>query len=45
MVQYGWLLLIEAALAIIVSYTIVQGNKIISVVIDDMLAGKRNFIC
>lgn len=41
MVQYGWLLLIEAVLAIIVSYTIVQGNKIISVVIDDMLAGKE----
>lgn len=40
MIQYGWLLLIEAVLAIIVSYTMVQGNQIISVVIDDMLAGK-----
>lgn len=41
MIQYGWLLLIEAVLAIVVSYTVVQGNKIISVVIDDMLAGKE----
>ena len=40
MMQYVWLLLIEAVLAIVVSYTMVQGNKIISVVIDDMLAGK-----
>ncbi len=41
MIQYGWLLLIEAVLAIIVSYTMVQGNKVISVVIDDMLGGKE----
>ncbi len=40
MMQYVWLLLIEAVLAIVVSYTMVQGNQIISVVIDDMLAGK-----
>ena len=41
MIKYGWLLLAEALLAIIVSYTMVQGNEIISVVIDDMLAGKE----
>lgn len=41
MARYGWLLLIEAALAIIVSYTLVQGNEIISVAIDEMLAGQE----
>ncbi len=41
MLQYGWLLLIEAVLAMIVSYMLVQGNQIISVVIDDMLGGKK----
>ncbi|MBQ7944355.1 MAG: ABC transporter ATP-binding protein [Lachnospiraceae bacterium] len=41
MARYGWLLLIEAVLAIIVSYTLVQGNEIISVAIDEMLAGQE----
>lgn len=41
MVRYAWLLLLEAVLAMIVSYTMVQGNEIISVVIDEMLAGKE----
>lgn len=40
-VRYGWLLLVETVLAMVVSYTLVQGNKIISVVIDDMLSGKE----
>lgn len=40
MAEYGWLLLIEAVLAMIVNYTMVQGNEIIRVVIDKMLAGK-----
>ncbi|MBD5510123.1 MAG: ABC transporter ATP-binding protein [Lachnospiraceae bacterium] len=41
MVKYVWLLFIEVGLAMIVSYTMVKGNKIISVVIDEMLAGKE----
>ena len=41
LLHYGWLVLIDAVLAIIVSYTMVQGNKVISVVIDDMLGGKE----
>lgn len=41
MAKYGWLLLVEAVLAIIVSYTMVRGNEIISVVIDEMLLGKE----
>lgn len=41
MTKYGWLLLVEAVLAIIVSYTMVRGNEIISVVIDEMLLGKE----
>lgn len=41
MAKYGWLLLVEALLAIIVSYTMVRGNEIISVVIDEMLLGKE----
>lgn len=48
MVKYSWMLIIEAVLAMVVSYTLVQGNEIISMVIDEMLAGKavlfRNFI-
>lgn len=39
MIKYSWLLIIEAVLAIVVSYTLVQGNEIISAVIDEMLAG------
>jgi len=39
MARYSWLLLIEAALAVLVSYTMVQGNEIISIAIDEMLAG------
>ena len=48
MAKYSWMLIIEAVLAVVVSYTLVQGNEIISMVIDEMLAGKavlfRNFI-
>lgn len=48
MTKYSWMLIIEAVLAVVVSYTLVQGNEIISMVIDEMLAGKavlfRNFI-
>lgn len=40
MIKYSWMLIFEVALAMIVSYTLVQGNDIISKVIDDMLAGK-----
>lgn len=40
MTRYSWLLLVEAVLAMVVSYTLVQGNEIISVVIDEMLEGK-----
>jgi ABC-type multidrug transport system fused ATPase/permease subunit len=43
MLKYSWLLIIEAALATLVSYTLVQGNSIISKVIDDMLAGNEVF--
>lgn len=41
MVKYGWLLLAEAALAMVVSRTMVLGNEIISTVIDGMLAGEE----
>lgn len=48
MLKYSWLLIVEAMLAVLVSYTMVQGNSIISRVIDDMLAGNevlfQNFI-
>lgn len=48
MAKYSWMLIIEAVLALVVSYTLVQGNEIISMVIDEMLAGKavlfRNFL-
>lgn len=40
MCKYGWLLLIEALLTAIVSFTVVQGNEIVSRVIDEMLSGK-----
>ena len=40
MLKYGWLLLIEAILTAIVSFTVVQGNEIVSRVIDEMLSGK-----
>lgn len=40
MLKYGWLLLIEAILTAIVSFTVVQGNQIVSQVIDEMLSGK-----
>lgn len=40
MVRYGWLLLTEAAFAMIVSRTMVLGNEIISTVIDSMLTGE-----
>ncbi len=41
MARYGWLLVIEAVLAMLVSYVIVKGNEIISAVIDEMLSGKE----
>ncbi len=41
MIKYSWLLIIEAVLAVLVSYTLVQGNEIISVAIDEMLAGNE----
>lgn len=40
MMKYGWLLLMEAMLTAIVSFTVVQGNEIVSQVIDEMLSGK-----
>lgn len=40
-VQYGWLLAMEAILIAAVSQTIVKGNTIVSQVIDEMLAGKK----
>ena len=40
MTRYSWMLIFEAVVAMIVSYTLVRGNNIISNVIDDMLAGK-----
>lgn len=40
MLKYGWLLLIEAILTALVSFTVVQGNQIVSQVIDEMLSGK-----
>lgn len=40
MIKYSWMLIFETALAMIVSYMLVQGNDIVSKVIDDMLAGK-----
>lgn len=40
MFKYGGLLLVEAILTAVVSFTVVQGNEIVSDVIDEMLAGK-----
>lgn len=40
MAKYSWLLAAEAVLTLAVSYTMVQGNKVISEVIDNMLDGK-----
>lgn len=42
-VQYGWLLAMEAILIAAVSQTIVKGNTIVSQVIDEMLAGKKSY--
>ena len=41
MIRYGALLLAEAILALAVSVILVQGNKIISGVIDEMLSGRQ----
>lgn len=39
--KYSWLLVVEAVLALIGSYVMVQGNEKISAVIDEMLAGRE----
>lgn len=39
--KYGWMMLLEAVLTMIVSAAIVRGNEIVSAVIDEMLAGKE----
>ena len=41
MIRHGALLLAEAILALAVSVILVQGNKIISGVIDEMLSGRQ----
>ena len=41
MIRHGWLLLAEAILALAVSRILVQGNRIISTVIDEMLSGRK----
>ena len=41
MIRHGGLLAAEAILALAVSVILVQGNKIISGVIDEMLSGRQ----
>lgn len=41
MIKHGGLLFAEALLSLVVSYTLVQGNKVISGVIDKMLEGRE----